>query len=55
MNTDLRNPLHAILGGLDLLERELKDEMEIDLIKKTKNNGEILMNMMNNISLTHKL
>ena len=55
INKVFRNPLHAILGNLDLLEKEAKSEMEVDLIKKAKNNGEILMNMMDNIVQTHKL
>ena len=55
MNKVLRNPLHAILGNLDLLEKETKDLMKLDLIKKAKNNGEVLMNMMNNILFAHNL
>ena len=55
INKVFRNPLHAILGNLDLLEKEAKSKMEVDLIKKAKNNGEILMNMMDNIVQTHKL
>ena len=49
MNKDLKNPVHAILGNLDLLEKEVKEEMRIDLMKKAKNNGEILLNIINNI------
>ena len=55
MNKVLKDPLHAILGNLDLLEKETDDELELDLIKKAKNNEEILMNMMNNILYTQNL
>ena len=49
LNQDLRNPLNAILGNLELLEREAKYKVELDLIKNAKSNGEILLNIMNNI------
>ena len=55
MNNDLKNPLYVILGSLDLLEKEAQTQVQIDLIKRAKNNGEILMNMMNNILIDYKI
>ena len=52
MKRDLRNLVHAMLGNLDLLEKEAFDQTGVDLIKKAKNNVEILMNLINNILLT---
>ena len=36
MKKVLKDPLHAILGNLDLLEKETDDELELDLIKKAE-------------------
>ena len=55
MNNDLKNPLYVILGSLDLLEKEAQTQVQIDFIKRAKNNGEILMNMMNNILIDYKI
>ena len=32
MNNDFKKPLYAILGNLDLLEKETTEEVELDLI-----------------------
>ena len=55
MSNDLKKPLNAMLALLDLLAKELKNPTQLNLVQSAQNNGEILLNLINNILETSKL
>ena len=55
MSNGLKRPLNTILGLLDLLAKEIKSVPMCDFIESAQNNGEVLLNLINNILETSKL
>ena len=56
LNAKMKNPLHAVLGSLDLLSKHKNFSKEQrELLKTAQNNGEILMHFINNILTTSKM
>ena len=49
MSHEIRTPMNAVIGFTDLLEKNIKDPVNLNYVKSVKNSGKVLLTIINDI------